>query len=433
MNSQLENNSSVSRQSLRKRNQFTFNKKWILSVSAVLIILIITHLVLKSMYTPERMIDKFKQAVADNNYKEVTQMLEEGGTGATLDETSVKAFMEYMNNPNLTGKLDELASDHTIQKPELIDQHGNHILTIKKGSKFLGIYQTYLISAHAFELKITSPIDEVELHLNKQVNRLKKDEYETSYKKVLPGKYTLQVMYQGEYSEVKDSIDLDFSNASNNKLEQELTFDVSYVEIYSNEPDAILFVNGKDTGKKISEIEKFGPFLLNGETTVHAEVEKDGQILKTDDVPVTGKYIDLLFDEPTTTPTTDHAGQNDTGFFAGLEGFFDKYFPNIKPSSDLEEQQLLNGLFNQNNPAFYESKDYQHKVKKKNTTQKLKSFSMVNSKQDDSGMIITTNETYEITDKKGKVKTKTFQITYHFTRENNELKMDRIEEVKELD
>jgi len=405
-------------------------KKLGLIFGVSIVALFIVHLIIKSFYTPERMAKSFEKAITENNYKEVTQILEEGGTRATLDVGSVKAFMEYMNSSDLVNHVEDLVSNGKVQKSELIDRHGNHVLSIKKGNKFLGIYQTYTISAEPFELKVTSPIDEIELSLNKNNARLNKDEYEKSFKKILPGKYALKVKYEGQYSDVEDTIDLDFTKASKNKLDQELTFNVSYVQIYSNEPDARIFVDGKDSGKLISEVDKFGPFLLNGQTTIHAEIDMNGEVVKTSEVPVNGKYIDLMFDTPTPQEETT---KDDGGFFAGIKGFLDKYLPNPKPENNLEEKQFIDGLFNQNGQAFLESKEYQHKIKKKNTTQKLVSFAMKNSKQDDSGMSIVTNETYEITDKKGKTKTKSFEITYHFTRVNDELQMDRIEEVKEID
>ncbi|MEH6937404.1 hypothetical protein V7056_05995 [Bacillus sp. JJ664] len=436
MNNQVreQEKNSISRTSIRNhkiKKSFPLNKKkWMISIAAFIIILISGHLIVKSMFTPERMVKSFEKAVSEHNYKEVSHVLEEGGTRATLNEESVKAFMEYMNSSELINQVDDLVKDGAIQNAQLVDRHGNHVLTIAKGNKFLGIYQTYTIRAEPFELTVTSPIDELELQLNNETTRLNKDEYEKSYQKILPGKYSLSAIYQGEYSEVEETVDLDFSKATKNKLEQELTFNVSYVQVYSNEPDAKLFVNGKDTGKKISEVEKFGPFLLNGQTIVHAEIEVNGEVIKTDEVPINGKYIDLLFNTPT---QNEEKTEEDGGFFAGIKDFFDRYLPETKPSTNnLEEKQFIDGLFNQNGQAFLESEEYQKKIKKKNTTQKLVSFAMKNSKQDDSGMVIVTNETYEITDKKGKTKTKSFEITYHFSRVDDELKMDRIEEVKEI-
>ncbi|PGZ87031.1 hypothetical protein [Bacillus sp. AFS029533] len=431
METQLREQNSLSRagiRTMRKTRIPSFKRKWMFILIPIIVILI-THLTLNYLNSPKRLVKIFDKAVSDNNFKEVTHMLQKGGTGASLDEESVIAFMDYLNSYNVLDKLDDMIQNNKVINSKLIDGRGNYVLSIKKGSKFLGIYQTYLISAQPFELKISSPIDDIELKLNNHITHLNKYEYETTYHKILPGKYTMAISYKGVYSDVKDSVDIDFSSASKNKLSQELTFNVSYVQIYSNEPEAELFVNGKDTGQKVSELDRFGPFLLNGKTVVHAEIEKNGELFKTDDIPVTGKYVDLMFDTP--VENQDTTDQKD-GFFAGLKRFFDKYLPSPKPSSDLEEKQLINGLFNQNGQAFLQSKEYQDKIKKKDTTQKLTSFSMKNSKQDDSGMIITTNESYEITDKHGKTKMKSFEITYHFSRENDELKMDRIVEVKEI-
>ncbi|MGG2025517.1 hypothetical protein AB1282_07315 [Gottfriedia sp. S16(2024)] len=431
METQFREQNSLSRagiRTMRNKRIPSFNRKWMFILIPIIVILI-THLTLNYLNSPKRLVKIFDKAVSDNNFKEVTHMLQKGGTGASLDEDSVIAFMDYLNSYDVLDNLDDMIQNNKVVNSKLIDSRGNYVLSIKKGSKFLGIYQTYLISAQPFELTISSPIDDIDLKLNNHITHLKTDEYETTYHKILPGKYTLAVSYKGVYSDVKDAVDIDFSSATKNKLSQELTFNVSYVQIYSNEPDAELFVNGKDTGEKVSDLDRFGPFLLNGKTVVHAEIEKDGELFKTDDIPVTGKYVDLMFDTP--VEKQDDTGQKD-GFFAGLKRFFDKYLPSPKPSSDLEEKQLINGLFNQNGQAFLQSKEYQDKIKKKDTTQKLTSFSMKNSKQDDSGMIITTNETYEITEKNGKTKAKSFEITYHFSRENDELKMDRIVEVKEI-
>jgi uncharacterized membrane protein YvbJ len=388
--------------------------------------LVSVHLLIRSMNSPEHIVKVFQKAVEDQQIDKVTSILEKGGTSASLDDYSVKLFTEYLRDTNLVNQLPDLVNDNGTAI--LKDRNGNVILKLQQGGKILGVYQTYTISAEPFELVINSPIDGVDIELNgKHISTPLKDG-ELEFHKLLPGEYQLKAFFKNDYSTLKQKDEINFATATNNKLVKDLVFDADYVEIYSNEPDAVLFIDGKSTGKKITAGEKYGPFTLDGKTVVSAEVERDGKTIRTKEVPVTGKYVDLLFE-----PVEPKKEIQKDGFFDSIKQFFSNYIPDSSSSdNDLEEKQLINGLFDHNSQAFIESKDYQKMLNKKGSTKQLLQFSVIDSKQDDEGMELVTQEQYAIKDKKGKIKQKTFEIRYHFVRENDQLKMVSIDDVKEV-
>jgi uncharacterized membrane protein YvbJ len=395
-----------------------------------IVCLIGVHLLLRSMYSPEHTVKVFQRAVEENQINKVTDILEKGGTSASLDDQSVKLFTQYLKDTDLVNHLTDLVTNYKNGKGVLKDHNGNKILTLQKSGKFLGLYQKYSISAEPFDLVLNSPIDGVGIELNgKRTNSTIKDG-EITFHKLLPGEYQVKAFFQNDYSTLKEKDELNFATATNNKLVKDLEFNADYVEIYSNEPEAVLLIDGKNTGKKIVAGEKYGPFTLDGKTVVSAQVERDGQTIRTKDVPVTGKYVDLLFEpaEPKKAPE-----QENNGFFSSIKNFFSKYLPGSSSSdNDLEEKQLINGLFDHNSQPFLQSADYQQMINKQGSTQKLLQFSVIDSKQDDQGMEIKSQEQYEITDKYGNTNQKKFEIRYRFVRENNQLKLSSIEEVKDI-
>ena len=71
------------------------------------------------------------------------------------------------------------------------------------------------------------------------------------------------------------------------------------MNISSNYDEAIVFINGKSTGKTVTELETFGPVSLNGSLTIHAETNVQGKTLKSDKITLTNNtdYIELWIDD----------------------------------------------------------------------------------------------------------------------------------------
>ena len=100
------------------------------------------------------------------------------------------------------------------------DRYGNDLLLLKKTeTKKWGIYDQYVIEAIPFTLNLSTSFSDTEIKLNGIKGKtLTTTEKYVEIGKLLPGNYTLESEYKGEYAHLKSEETLDFSKAEGNIL-----------------------------------------------------------------------------------------------------------------------------------------------------------------------------------------------------------------------
>ena len=104
------------------------------------------------------------------------------------------------------------------------------------------------------------------------------------------------------------------------------------MDLYTDNPDAIVFVNGKSTGKTVQEMDPFGPVKLDGSVEIYAQKEF-----------VTGvrKSTPVVIDENT----------YDINLYIGYDDYDEQYDIETKRTEELramaeEEQAIMDTIYN---------------------------------------------------------------------------------------
>ena len=296
----------------------TQSKKIIISIGVtaiVLVILFIAYQVIQSTLKPEKVEAKFADAVKSQNAKEMASILNTSRTDLTINEDAVNDFMAYYkNHPDaFSDTVTSLKKDAVLVK-DGINNSKSPVRIITDGKKWL-IFNSYVVDVQPYFIDVTTNQKTAEVTINgKSVGEINKKKTFGPY---LLSDFKIKASYKGQYATVSktksiDPADLGYSN----RLNADLDLRGNSVTIYSDQDDAILFVNGKSTGKKIADIEDFGPVPVDGSMKLQA-VLSNGKKSNEEKITEADEEIDLYFDNSSSDSSVsqpmDNNGAGETG------------------------------------------------------------------------------------------------------------------------
>lgn len=276
--------------------------KILAGIGVVIVLAIISsYFILKSIYKPTRLAENFILAVTNQDAKEVAQLLNSKQSDVKVDEKSAKQLIEYyQNNPSEFSELKKkLTEDALLYENGSFPEQTSTDIALSKVGKIWLLFDRYALIPRNLYIVVSANRNSSIYIDGKKVEDIKEDE-ERTFGPYLPINHKVQAEYKGEYTNVKQEETVSPNDEEEeNKVYVEFDLTGDYVYIYSNNDNAVLFVNGKSTGLKIADLEEFGPVPTDGSMTLHAEVKTAKGTLKSNKVKIEepGESIELLFDE----------------------------------------------------------------------------------------------------------------------------------------
>ena len=371
------------------------------------------HKYLESLYSPQKTVEAFVKAVQSEDVKQAKQMLDLSSLPEDIQDEEIKSYLAFLKKTQSDwfNEFIQAAGDFENQaffsNPVVLDNE-NELIRLTKADKKYGLYQQYKVKSIPFEVKIESNLDQVEINLLGKKEALKED----LTLKVLPGTYELIGGYKGKYVQLKETTELDFSEAEKNQLDVYLEFEAQYVDVYSNEEDSTLFVNGKSTGTKIGDSMKLGPLPTDGSIVLHAEYDTGNGKVKSNQIKVTNSDdVYLKFDslQETAQPLNASADQN------SIQEFMKQYIQTSIKAMNEGNFSLVESFHNPEGKSYKESKDYIDYIVSKGIKEDVLSIKVIDYVKSEDDYLVNTNEEYDIHYSDGTTDRKKFASTYRIT------------------
>ncbi len=289
----------------KKRPDFFKSKQFkiIAIIAAVLLIgLFSGYKVIEAKNDPAKIVNSFETAVKKKDAKSVAKLLNQGQVVMDVGEKDAELLLSYFeDNPDfLTGTINALKKEAASLKNGVLlkrSKDSGQILHItKKGKKWL-FFDQYGIDFEPvyFVLSVNQP--DVNVSVNGKEQKMNEDEPKT-FGPFLPVAHEIIATYEGKYGSVEVKEKVNPAAFSGNKIEVPIDLTENNVFLQSNYDDAVVFVNGKSTGKTVKELREFGPVSTDGSVKIHAEITEEGHKLKSKEVTITeqGQVVDLFID-----------------------------------------------------------------------------------------------------------------------------------------
>ena len=302
-NDAQESPRSAARNSNGKRKRV--NLKMIIALFIVVLIGGTYYYFDKVYFSPDKVFEGFTNAIDAKDVSKVKSYINDGQRELKATDKQAEMFINYLNeNPKTYSDLyTNLKSDvdfYSYQENESESpSESNPIANLKLNGKKWGIFDEYVIEVQPYYADVVSDYDNTAIQVDGEKIGTVNDDEEKTFGPFLPGEHSITAIIEGDYGKVSQSLEFDDSNLADRTTSIKVNWSDYFFPIYTNEGDAILFVNGKSTKKSLKDLENLGPVALDGTVKVHAELKADKETIKSDTVTVKdGIYdVELYFED----------------------------------------------------------------------------------------------------------------------------------------
>lgn len=306
-------------------------KKWgIISVAIIAVLLLIGHFTMKTIVNPKKVI-----AAMDSDFqKENASAFLKNFTFDNNTKTDAKGFYTYIESQSWSDiRTQLLANAESLQNGDLIDPitdyDDNKIIKLVREPVLGGLYHKISFQLVPTHVEVSTDYSNIQLTAENDTTDLKAGN-STFIGEFLPGKYKWSAILKSEYGQIPFDGTMKIGDAmENNNETYDLEVKPAYTEIYSNNDDATLYINGKSTNKSIYDLEEIGPLPLDGSVTVQAKVKDGAQTYETQKVKVKSTEIALNFkyisDQQSLAERAEQLEELADDHYYSLESFYQDY------------------------------------------------------------------------------------------------------------
>lgn len=243
---------------------------------AIIAVLLLGPLATKEESKSE-VVQKLQDAIIDNNIPKLEKIIKSSDKRLVVDEKVIKVLLSYYEeNPSkLSTDMDNLLEGNNDYIPYRLEK--------RKGlfnEKYVAVLQTRFI-------RIEGEADNIEIQVKHGDDVIKTVDKYGEIGPLSPGVYTIEATLKNDYVTRKQSKEVDlFSTSYESENYIELFSDVSSIKVKSNKPEAILYINGKSTEKKIKDIKNI--VGLGNDTKIYAVIKEGDKTLNSDVLEVYG-------------------------------------------------------------------------------------------------------------------------------------------------
>ncbi|MGL4774000.1 MAG: TcaA second domain-containing protein [Clostridium sp.] len=288
----------------RGNNLIRVTKKQIIALSSVLIIvtlLIVGVVVFRSFNSPDKVIDSFKTAIAKEDYNALKEIVITSDERIEINEETLKPFLQsFSKKPSLisqiTTDLNNDASKEEAIKTDLTKGNQNaRLVKLFKKDRFL-IGPKYYVMIQPVYANVNVKQSDVSIFLDdKKMTTTNKEDGKYEIGPFLPGEYTITAEGESYDDSAKDRKFLSYLNDIKTTVaDVSLLSNFRNVNIKSNRPEGIIYLDGVNTGIKISEQEKLG--LIKEGTQITGVINDSNGAFKSGSYSVNSGDVSLNFE-----------------------------------------------------------------------------------------------------------------------------------------
>lgn len=253
----------------------------------------------KTLTSKDRLINEFTNSLINKDTNTLVKIVKCSDPRLKIDESSINSYLAYLDkNPSYLQSIITSLNQQSanFDKKITISQNNNaaNPITLKiDGTKFL-FYDNYVFELKPQFINLHTNYNGTQILMNdKELCKADKQDFSAQLGPFLPGTYKMQAIYKTDYASLTKNADIDLIGSA--PLNVDLSLNGSFINISSPYENANLFINGNDTGLKIKDAKNFGPISTDGTVSIYAQMEFPWGIIKSDEVKITGSYINLKF------------------------------------------------------------------------------------------------------------------------------------------
>ncbi|MEL3970796.1 hypothetical protein AAEO50_00750 [Rossellomorea oryzaecorticis] len=258
-----------------------------------------THMILSSIYDPLKDIQSMNNAMLNNSeegFLEYITFVED----ALLDKKQYFSYVSKMDWEDMREQLVSITEIESSADAMVKDRYGNDVFKVKR-DKVLGLYDTYEIEAIPNQVFFTTNMQPATFEIGNRKISVDGSKEPVKLSDAYPGTYNVKAEASNLFGDFTLAEEIEVKSSEDHQSTYQMKFEGNAYGIDTNHPEAILYVNGKNTNSKLEEFEYLGPFPVNQEVTMFAEIETpDGKKVKSEPITqdqVSWGGLSFMFDD----------------------------------------------------------------------------------------------------------------------------------------
>ncbi|MDW0116184.1 hypothetical protein QTL97_04510 [Sporosarcina thermotolerans] len=271
-------------------------KALIFIIAIIIFACIVANIVLTNVYDPIKKIEAMN--IAYNNKDKDTFFnafhFKEGTVANPQNFYATVSEYGWINLRNdLTNEIEKIKrKEHT----DIIYNDGEFI-NVQKKPVLLGLYNDIEFTIIPVEVSVWAPYENMKFNFGGKEVISKANEEQIIIGNFIPGTYEWSYEYDEGIMPLSGKGAYSLHNYWDNTEMVDVDWDFRYITLESDLEDAIVYVGGKSTGKKVSELYSLYPAQLNPTVEVFAVAkDKDGNEVKSDILTLDSTYVYLPFE-----------------------------------------------------------------------------------------------------------------------------------------
>lgn len=358
-------------------------------------------------------VTEFKTAVASNDVQKLQNVLYCDDSRLEINDKNSKLLLDYFkNNPsyldklmvqlkNESRKIDAIGDRATLDNKELF--------FIENAGKTLLFFPKYRIGIRPVYINLRCKVKDSIIKLNNEnCCKCNSENFKKQVGPLLPLTYKISAEYSNKFMKKSSNQNIDLINKSEDVPEVEIFKELMYINVNSDDKNAEVYVNGKDTGVKVQNATKLGPVDEN--CIIYGISNSQGKKLKSADVKVKNNnevylnFSSIIQDQENIKQSLDSLVREYDANFAYAVNYnsFEYIEGYLQPGSQIynAQKKVINDIYNAN-------------IKEDFINMEILSYNF--NPQTNEGTVVC-SEIYDITKGYGGTNTKHLKNTYKFIR-----------------
>ncbi|MDY0404836.1 hypothetical protein P5G51_004960 [Virgibacillus sp. 179-BFC.A HS] len=174
------------------------------SIAALVLILLISFIVLQQNHKPEKVVDRFVDAVKQKNTTILKEIIVPDDKKAVVEKNTLTALVNYLNANHNSFEVIKNSLQKQIKDDNYSDK-SEQLYLIKDG-KDMGMFPVYKLKAKTVALKISgqNETDKIALHVKGLKDALSKRKKDDAFGPLLPGEYEVETSVKNDLGVFKE-------------------------------------------------------------------------------------------------------------------------------------------------------------------------------------------------------------------------------------
>ncbi len=259
-------------------------KKIILGIFILMSVFFISGMILGGMNNKDKVISDFHKAIIHKNVHQFKKCVVLSNPKVKINEEEIKNFLNCMekNAFHIKSLIDSL-----YEQARYGGCNESYTFLLKKQERKWGLFDRYVIEIKPYYITLHTNYKNTILYIDdKEIGKSDKEDFYIKYGPLMPGLYDIKACYKNPYTKIEKKEEVKIFNLYNDKIYKDIMLKGRYVYPYSNMKDAMLYVNGKNTGMRIGQVREFGPISLEQGMKMYVQKQSSKGIMKSKEIEI---------------------------------------------------------------------------------------------------------------------------------------------------